>query len=1144
MRIFCVVTTFLVLATTNCKKSDPAGSGPEQSTEEPTLTAANPLMQFLTPAETGIDFQNQIIETYEDNITTNINKYNGGGLAVADINNDGLPDIYFISSSGKNRLYLNEGNLKFRDITDAAGVASDGGFETAATAVDINNDGWLDFYVCRGGVVNNATRRNKLYVNNGVSPSGGGKGEVTFSEKAAEYGLDDQSASTGANFFDYDNDGDLDLYLLNYPTEGVYTNKIEAKLGDDDKYHPQLYPRSQYDSDRLYRNDGAKFTDVSKSAGVWNLAYGLSVSVSDINRDGWPDVYVGNDFIQPDILYINNKNGTFSDRLADYFHHTSQHTMGTDVTDFDNDGFVDLCAVDMLTTNNYRRKTLTTSNSQSSYTAMIQNGYFEPVVRNVLQRNNGNGTFSDVGCVAGVFRTDWSWSCLLFDIDNNGLRDLYITNGYRKEVTNRDFTDFTFPEIQKNAAGKPLRDVYPNIEDFLKFIPTYKVRNFCFQNKGSWQFDDLSGKWMTIPASWSCGAAWSDFDLDGDLDLVINNLEEPAFIYKNLAREQEKGNYLQVKLQGSPKNPFAVGASVTVNYNNGQVQYLENYPTRGIFSSVEHLLHFGLDNAAQVDKLVVRWSDGKTQTLTNLPANQRLSLKYTDASGYAAHIGPAHTASTLFTDVSARSGIKFAHKENEYDDFENWPLNTWKVSELGPLMAKGDVNGDGLDDFYIGNAFDQAGSLFAQTPNGTFKAISTATWEADKLYEDHGAVFFDADADGDLDLFIVSGGAEGTSPLAWQNRLYINTDGKGNFAKVTGAVPQSQDVALRVAAYDYDGDGDQDLFIGGRVTPAKWPLTPRSLVLRNDAPLGGAGGSIRFTDATAEVAPAFERCGMVTDLAWANIDSDPRPELIVVGEWMPVKIFKLNNNKLEDATAQFGLEKSNGLWWRLAVADLDGDGDLDLVTGNLGLNTRLTASADAPLCCFAKDFDNNGTLDPIAAYSEDGKLYPLMQKEVLNKQMPALKKKFLYAKDYGAATMDMVWPQKDLDAALNLFCYTLETCWWENQGGKFVRHSLPVQAQVSVVQGIAAEDFNGDGTIDLLLAGNKYGIEVETNRCDSGNGTLLTGDGKGNFSWTNNLESGFWAIKETRDLAVLRAAGGKRLIVVANNNDKPQVYQR
>lgn len=1097
---------------------------PEQ-VEEPTLEASNPRLKLLTPEQTGIDFQNLIAETYENNITTNINMYNGGGLCVGDFNNDGLPDIYFICSNGQNRLYVNEGKMKFRDVTAAAGVASEEGFETAATAVDINADGLLDIYVCRGGVENNEARRNKLYINNG---------NLTFTERAKEYGLDDQSASTGANFFDFDNDGDLDCYVLNYPTEQVYSNKLEANLGPDGKtYIPLLEPKTFYDSDHFYRNDGGKFTEISKQAGIWNLAYGLSVSVSDFNRDGYTDVYVGNDFVQPDILYINNRNGTFTNKMSSYFQHSSQHTMGTDLTDFDNDGLIDLFAVDMLAANNARRKAFLATNTLSKYTAMIQHGYFEPVVRNVLQHNNGNGTFSDIACLAGVFQTDWSWSGLMFDMNNDGLRDIHVTNGYRREVTSRDFADFTFPSIKQEHGNKRLRDIYPNFNDFLKVVPTFKVRDFCFQNGGNWQFTDKSGDWMTIPASWACGSAWADFDADGDLDLVVNNLEQPAFVYENASVGQANSNFLQIKLQGGPKNPFAVGASAVIYYNNGQVQYQENFPTRGIFSSVEHLIHFGLNNTAQVDKLVVRWPDGKTQTLTNVPTNQRLTLKYADATGYTAHIGPQTTAAPLFANKTSTSGINFTHQENEFNDFENWPLNTWKVTELGPLMAKGDVNGDGLDDFFVGNSFDAAAALYLQTPGGTFRSASAATWETDKIYEDHGAVFFDADGDSDLDLFVVSGGAEATSPAAWQNRLYINTDGKGNFAKAQGAIPPSQDVALRVVAHDYDADGDPDLFVGGRVTPAKWPLTPRSFVLRND--------KNRFTDVTAEVAPAFERCGMVTDLLWANIDGDPQAELIVTGEWMPISIFKVKNNKLENVTTQFGLDKSNGLWWRLAAADLDGDGDLDLVSGNMGINTRLTASAEGPLRCFAKDFDNNDTLDPIVAYYEKGNLYPLLQKEVLNKQMPILKKKFLYAKDYSVATMDQVWPQSDLDAALNLYAYTLETCWWENQGGKFVRHSLPVQAQVSAVQGIAAEDFNGDGKIDLLLAGNKYGLEVETNRCDAGTGALLLGDGKGNFSWSNNLQSGFWAAKEARDLAVLRSAGGKRLILVPNNNGKIDV---
>jgi hypothetical protein len=1090
---------------------------------EPTLKAAKPRLQLLSASETGVEFENQILETEQNNILTNINMYNGGGVSVADFNNDNLPDIYFICSNGKNRLYLNEGGLKFKDITDVAGVGSEEGFETAATAVDVNADGWLDIYVCRSGPEENEARRNRLFVNNATGQT------PTFTERAREYGLDDKSASTGANFFDADGDGDLDLYLLNYPGDLKASNKIGAQSAVRGIPAVNLGPQQPYDSDRLYRNEGtaagsAHFVDVSQKSGVWNFAYGLSVSVSDFNGDGSPDIYVGNDFIQPDILYINDRKGGFSDQFRQYFRHSSQHTMGSDLTDFDNDGAVDLFAVDMLPYANFRQKTLLSTNPQAKYTALKQSGYPEPVVRNVLQRNNGNGTFSDIACMADVFKTDWSWSGLVADLDNDGLKDLHITNGYRRDLTNKDFMDFRAQQQQSGSKQDQANSL-------LDQMPQFKTRNFVYQNQGDWRFEEKSGDWMTMPASWSCGSAWADFDADGDLDLVVNNLEQPAFIYKNLTREQQGGSFLQAKLKGSTQNPFAVGASILIEYQ-GLKQYQELSPTRGIFSGVEHLIHFGLGQAPQIDKLTVRWPDGKFQIIANVATNQRLDLKWADAAGYIASIQPAPLAETLFHEATAAD---FKHQENQYNDFEVWPLNPWSLTDLGPLTAQGDVNGDGLTDFFVGNGPSVAGAVFLQMANGAFRQTSAAAFEQDKDYEDHGGLFFDADGDADLDLFVLSGGAElgGTAP--WQCRLYLN-DGKGNFQKSPNKLPAFNNFGLRAAAYDYDLDGDQDLFIGGRLVPKNWPLVPKSTVLQNN--------NGNFTDVTAQVGGDFARCGMVTDLAWAELDGDQDPELIAVGEWMSISVFKLKNNHLENVTAQFGLANTNGLWNRLAIADLDKDGDMDLITGNLGLNTRFTAKPDAPLRCYARDFDNNGTLDPIIAFQEGKAIHPLVQKEVLVKQLPALKKKFLYSKNYAQATMADIYPQKDLDASLNLVCNELETCWWENQAGKFVRRTLPRQAQSAPVAGIGVADFNGDGHDDLLLAGNKYSFEVETNRCDAGNGVFLSGDGKGNFTWIDNRFSGFWAMREARDLAVLRGSNGQILVAVANNSSPLQIFKR
>ena len=1122
--IIILICLFGILA---CKEKKPFLDDPDGKRDvEETKVAPDPILKLLTKDDTGVDFQNIIIETVEDNFYSNNIKYNGGGMSVGDFNNDGLQDLYFVGTNGKNRLYLNLGNFKFKDITDRAGVSSEDGFETASVAVDINSDGWMDIYVCRAGVVAGDIRRNKLFVNNK---------DLSFTERAKEYGLDDPASSTGANFFDYDNDGDLDLYLLNHPVSGEYSNKFETENSlDGTSLVPVLKPREAIDSDHFYRNDGNFFTDISKSAGIWNSAYGLSVAVSDLNYDGRPDVYVSNDFIRPDFYYASNADGTFTESLQKSFRHTSRHTMGSDLTDFDNDGLVDLYTVDMLPMSNYRLKSTMVTMTQSLYNTTIESGYYESVVRNVLQRNNGNGTFSDIGCLAGVHKTEWSWSGLVFDIDNDGFRDIHVSNGYRRNINDNDFFEFTFDSIAKITDEFNLQNYFKDIHQFLRLIPTYKSRNCCFRNNGDWTFTDKVGEWLSMPASWSNGAAWCDLDNDGDLDLVVNNLEDPPFIYQNMTREQGKNNYLQIQLKGTTNNPLAIGASAIIYYGD-QKQYLELNPVRGIYSSVEYLLHFGLGNASQVDKLIVRWPDGKTQTLSNIQSNQRLKLDHKEASGYVTHLMIPSVQNRYFQDMTTDSELNFNHKENPFNDFNKWPLYLFKESELGPNLAVGDVNHDGLDDFFIGNAFDSPAALYIQKAGGRFKTVSIQTWEQDKIYEDHGAVFFDADSDGDEDLYVVSGGMEAVSELAWQHRLYLN-DGEGNFSRAQNALPEIKTVGSRVLAMDMDSDGDQDLIIGGRVSGNNWPVIPRSIMMINN-------GKGLFKDVTAQISPDFEYCGMVTDLCLANLDKNQQPELIVCGEWMPITVFSFNGTQWVKSKEQFGFEGSDGIWSSLASADLDGDGDLDLVSGNLGLNSRLMATAEEPLRVFAGDFDGNHDIEPIVTYSEDGINFPLVQKRVMAQQVPVIKKKYLLSDNYSRAGIEDIFPKAMLKKSINLFAHTLASCWWENREGQFVRHDLPNPAQVAPINAIRCGDFTGDGQVDLLMAGNKYGLEVETNRLDAGSGILLQGDGQGKFTFIENHESGFWATLEARDLAVLRGAENKQYILVANNNGPVQLFK-
>ncbi len=1096
-----------------------------ESTELPITAPADARFELLPAEQTGVKFSNTIKEDFNNHILINSYLYNGGGVAVLDVNNDGLQDLYFSATQEPNRLFLNKGNLQFQDITEQAGVAALGGVKTGVTIVDINADGLQDIYVCRSGMQPTDERANLLFVNNG---------NATFSEKAKEYGLDDRSATNHANFFDYDLDGDLDVYVLNHPVIFKDVNKITAKEVNGE-YIRNKDPLDEWESDKIFRNDGnGHFTNVSKEAGISNRAWGLSVTVSDFNADGYPDIFVGNDYIEPDLLYINNKNGTFSVETDKYFRHTSNHTMGVDIADFNNDGLVDVVALDMVAESNQRQKELMTTMILDRYNNLVRFHYGHQIMRNVLQVNTGaapkdGAVFSDIGVLAGVWNTDWSWSPLLADFDNDGFKDLYITNGYRRDISNLDYLNYTAPQELANGLD-PKK--FKTIDDYLKLIPTTPLRNYMFKNKDGLNFENSGIDWGFVQPSYSNGSAYADLDNDGDLEILVNNILGDVFIYKNKSVEKGGSNWLQVKLKGNQKNPFGTGSKVRITYDGGKTQYMEMTPTRGFFSSSQHIFHFGLGSAANIDKLEIRWMpDGKVQKLENVTANKVLTLNYSDAkAGKWDEVAPG---ATIFKSAS-NMGINFRHKEDDFIDFNRERLLPHKFSNLGPSIAVGDVNGDGLEDFYIGGARDQAGALFVQQGNSSFSPMPGQGWEEDAFYEDMGCAFFDADGDKDLDLYVASGGSTfDANSSNYQDRLYLN-DGKGKFTKAIGVLPQETASGSCVRPFDFDKDGDMDVFVGGLVTPGQYPTPPMTCLLKND------GG--KFTEVCAQVAPELQKLGMITDFIWADLDGDKQEELIAAGEWLPISVFKYNNGKLENATARFGLENTTGWWNCLTTADLDKDGDMDLVAGNLGLNSRLKSSEKEPLELYAKDFDNNGSLEPVLAYYNGGKLYPLPLRDNMIKQMPSLKKKFVYYTDYGKATLDEVFSKSELASAQHFTARTFASSWFENKDGKLIQHPLPMAAQFSPINQIQVGDYNGDGQLDLLMVGNSYSPDVETGRYDAGNGVFLTGDGKGNFSLIPNRQSGFWATREARDLENVKLANGKTLFLIANNNDILEGY--
>ena len=1092
---------------------------------EPTVVDNAPVwdgttrFEALSPSVSGVDFANTLDFDEAFNIYTYRNFYNGGGVALGDVNNDGLTDIYLSGNRVANRLYLNRGDMTFEDVTDRAGVAGKAAWSTGVTMADVNADGWLDLYVCNSGDIDGDNRRNELYLNNQ---------DGTFTESAATYGLDNEGLSTHGVFFDYDRDGDLDFYLLNNSYQAIGSFNLEKN---------QRPVRDSIGGDRLYLNTtintggraaaaGPIFQDVSEAANIYGsiIGFGLGVTVGDIDRDGWPDIFVSNDFFERDYLYVNQRDGTFKETLTDAMNSISAASMGADLADINNDGYSELFVTEMLPANNQRMKEATTFENWNRYQYNLKNDYYHQFTRNMLQRNNGDGTFTEVGRLSGVEATDWSWGALIFDMDNDGYKDLYIANGIYQDLTNRDFLDYIADDEFKRKVTESGQVDYRVLVDA---IPSNPVPNAAFQNQGpagDYRFKNVAAEWGLDLSGFSNGSAYADLDNDGDLDLVVNNTNAAALVYRN----HTTGNHwLQLDLRGGAANTFAVGAKATV-YAGEQQFYLEHMPMRGFESSMQYRLHFGLGAIDRIDRVVIEWPTGGTTTIVSPTVDQLITVAE-DQSIKNADQPIAATNYLLKPTPATDLGIDFVHRENRYSDFDRDPLTYFMFSADGPALCTADVNGDGKPDLYLGGARDQAGALYVSGSTG-FSEVGSQVFAQDKTSEDVACTCFDADGDGDQDLYVVSGSSEfGAASTALFDRLYLN-EGAGRWSRSEEILPSKKQAVAgsTVVSHDIDGDGDQDLFVGARLRPGQYGLPATSYILMND-------GRGTFTERP------LEDLGMVTAASWVDLAGDTRKELVVVGEYMAPRAFRVTADTIDELELPTMVASLSGWYTALAVADLDGDGREDLILGNHGLNSRFRASLESPVMMHVNDFDGNGSAEQIVSTYEDGKAYPTPLLHDLVKQLPGLRKRYLKYADFGDKTMQDIFSQELLDRGLYYAATELRSYIIMNRGvdSLEVRY-LPTAAQETPMHAILPTDVDGDGDLDLITGGNFYYVKPEVGRYDAGRGLILYNNGRGTFRAGTAAEARLNVVGEIRAIAEL--SGGRYLL--ARNNDSPVIVTR